>query len=76
MAKDEEEIRGYIEFPCHPRVKVAVYEGSHGRIQCCCRLCKTFVVFDVDSMTSKIARPVRGLARRNNYLTARQSLRG
>lgn len=60
MSDNIQEIKGMIEFPCHPKEKVAAYTDSHGHASIKCPTCGTYSIFNYDAMTATKAKALRG----------------
>ena len=61
--KDNEEKINVIYFPCCPKEKIFVKEGSTGWTTQKCPRCGKMVKFDYDTMTARIIRPIRGASK-------------
>ena len=65
-------VQGVIEFPCHSKDKVIVYEGTSGRCSLRCPSCDKFAEFNFDTMSSKESKPLRGavhkITKQNKYI--------
>lgn len=53
-------IKGIIPFPCCPKEKVLVYEGTYGLTSNKCPRCGKFALFDLSVLNSKSIQAVKG----------------
>ncbi len=60
MDSADNNVQGVINFPCHSKEKILVYEGAVGRCSVKCPYCDKFALFDFDKMTSKPIGAARG----------------
>ena len=56
----QEEIKGIIHFPCCHKEKKLVFISGRGRVSDKCPRCGKIALFDMDMMTSRRYKPVRG----------------
>ena len=72
MDKRNNNVQGVINFPCHSKEKVLVYEGTTGCCSVKCPSCDNFALFDFNNMKSKSIKAARGaihnLKNQNSYI--------
>lgn len=65
-------VQGVIQFPCHSKEKVIVYEGTSGYCSVKCPSCDKFAIFNFDTMKSEPTKPAKGaihnLTKQKNYI--------
>lgn len=73
MTVTEEQVEGYIKFPCCPSEKKIVYGGCRGIVSDKCPNCHKFAKFDLDAMTSWRVSAARGAVSKLNNRICRSS---
>ena len=59
-SKRDGRMRGMIKCPCCQKVKVAVYDDSRGHASIQCSKCKTYSIYDFDTMTANLNGVIMG----------------
>lgn len=60
----DHKLKGMIPFPCCPKEKVMVYEGTSGETSVKCPNCGSYSLFDFKRMTSERGHAIRGASHR------------
>ena len=72
MDKRNNNVQGVINFPCHSKEKVLVYEGTTGCCSVKCPSCDNFALFDFNNMKSEPIKAARGaihnIKNQNSYI--------
>ena len=58
------ELKGAIPYPCHPKHKAMVYEGTFGKASYECPQCGAIAVFDFETMKAEPSKMIRGASHR------------
>jgi len=72
MDEQSNNVQGVINFPCHSKEKVLVYEGTRGCCSMKCPSCDKFALFNFNTMKSKSVRAAKGAVHKitvkNSYI--------